>query len=234
MDLMTQVDQLSTMLTQSKHTVALTGAGISTPIGIPDLSQLPESVAEMLGDERELIRDPKKFYGILHRLFLDPITKSGPTLSHRVLAALERAGKLDGIVTTNVDYLHELAGSRTVADVWGSFNTNYCLRCGRTYSISALTSQAIPTCPKDGGFLATEPLHGGPSESVPALRLALRLMQSAELVIIVGSTGFYSDLNETAKVVQINPSSTIFDDRSDLNIRAKSDDVFAQLAGQTA
>ncbi|WDF83270.1 hypothetical protein PQ472_03260 [Lacticaseibacillus pabuli] len=221
-----QIEQLHAMISAGKDVVALTGAGISVPIGIPDLAHMPREASSVLASESELERNPAQFYATLHRIFLDPIVQKGPTVSHRALAALEQAGAIDGVVTTNVDYLHEIAGSYTVADVWNSFNVNYCIKCGRTYPLSAMTASAIPTCPIDGGYLSPAPAHNHIAQSQPDLDLAGKLMRQADMVIVIGATGYYSNINRTARVAQINPAVTGFDRRSELNIHAPSDEVF--------
>ena len=112
-----EIDQFAQLIDRSHHIYAITGAGISTNAGIPDLQHLPGRSSMTLSSESSLERQPEKFYQGFHQIFIDPIFQNGPTASHKTLAKLEQEGKLGGVVTTNVDYLHELAGNEHVADI---------------------------------------------------------------------------------------------------------------------
>lgn len=137
-------------------------------------------------------------------------------------------GRLKGTITTNVDYLHELAGSKNVADIWHSLNVNYCLRCGKTYDINIL-KQEIPKCPACGGLISPGPVYHHIGIGNAAYQKANRWMAKADLVIVIGSNGYYSNVNATAKVVNINNAHNDFDQRADLIIREDADQAMEQL-----
>lgn len=223
------IKHLFKLINQSSYTVALTGAGISTPSEINDLEHMTGEASSIISSESSLLNDPEGFYNSLKETFLDPIFKNGPTASHKVLAKLEDHQLLDGIVTTNVDYLHELSGSKNVADVWGSFNQNICVKCGKIYPIDIWDQGSAPFCPDDNGIISPYPTFHHIARSPEDLTLADTMMKKADLVIVIGSNGYYSNINSTAKVVQINPKRTGFDLRADLNIHSASDKVFNQL-----
>lgn len=222
-------EELATLIKNATNTYVITGAGISTPAGIPDLAHLPRQSAVNLSDESALRTDPQVFWRGFHRIFVDPIFTNGPTTSHRVLAQLEHDHLINGIVTTNVDYLHELSGNRHVADIWGNLNTNYCLICGRTYPIDTLRS-ALPVCPNDGGLLSPAPIHHHIGIDEVEYHKANAWMDTADLVITIGSNGYYDNVPRQAKVVNINPHANYFDRRADLTIHAPADAVLGQLS----
>lgn len=227
--LVNEVRQLQSAIAQSKHVVALTGAGISVSAGIPDLEHVPIGIGTELSSEAFMIAHPERFYKALHETFLDPIVNNGPTITHQALAKLEQQHKLEGVITTNVDYLHELAGSQNVADVWYSFNVNYCLDCGRVWTLQELLASPVPKCPVCGGLLSPAPSHHHIGQSHDDLVKADTMMAKADLVLVMGSNGYYSHLNNSTGVIQINPKRTGFDQRANLSIRANADDVFEKM-----
>lgn len=226
------VSQFIDIINESHHVVALTGAGISTASGIPDLEHLTGPESNIISSENALEEDPEKFFQATKKLFLDNIFNNGPTTAHKVLAALETARKLEGVITTNVDYLHEIAGSNNVADVWSSFNVNYCLRCHKTYPISVWKQGHAPMCPDDGGIISPSPTFNHIARSPVDLEQAGEMMEKADLVIVIGSNGYYSNLNSTTKVVQINPKRTGFDLRANINFHDSADKILQQVAQQ--
>lgn len=225
----TAVNDLANQLQKAQHAFVITGAGISVPSGIPDLKHL-STISEMsLSSETSLESNPKRFYYGFHQIFLDPIFNTGPTASHDVIAQLEQAGYLNGVITTNVDYLHELAGSRRVADIWSSLNINHCLACGKTFPINVL-NQELPVCPVCGGIISPDPIYQHIAIKQDQYAKANAWMDQADLVITVGSNGYYSNINDHATVININNGRNHFDRRANLSIRSDANTVFEKLA----
>lgn len=222
------VEQLADLIQRSHNIYAITGAGISTNAGIPDLQHLSGMTNMSLSSESNLEQDSRAFYQGFHRIFIDPIFQNGPTPSHYALAKLGDMGKLAGIVTTNVDYLHELAGSPNVADIWYSLNANYCIQCGRIYDINVL-KQDVPQCPVCGGLISPGPVYHHIGIDNGAYQKANGWMTNADLVIVIGSNGYYSNVNATATVVNINNARNDFDSRANLIIRDDADKVMNRL-----
>lgn len=216
-------DKLASLIKQSQNVYAITGAGISTNAGIPDLQHLAGRTSSNLSSESSLEQEPQRFY----RIFIDPIFHNGPTVSHKALAKLEDMGLLKCVVTTNVYYLHELAGSKHVADVWGSLNENYCLDCGRTYDINILKSP-LPHCPVCGGLISPGPVYHHIGLDDQALDQAYRWTDKADLIIVIGSNGYYNHVGH-AKVVNINSAHNSFDAQADFVIRQDADRATQQL-----
>ena len=223
------VSTLVAALRRSHFTVALTGAGISTPSGIADLEHMSPLAGNLLSSEDELKRDPESYYHQLQRTFLHGMFDVGPTVAHRELARLEQQGLLQGVVTTNVDYLHELAGSVNVTNIWHSFNENVCIDCGRVYPVSVWQQGGVPRCPVCGGLLSPAPAHDHIGRDLAAVQRANAWMDQADLVIVTGSNGYYDYLNDHAEVIQINPRPTEFDQRATLNIVATADEILGKV-----
>ncbi|MBD5090879.1 hypothetical protein LTY36_03370 [Limosilactobacillus agrestis] len=227
-DTLDNIQKLVDLVANAKHTYAITGAGISTNAGIPDLRHLASSDSGSLSSESYLEANPTEFYNDFHRLFIDPIFHNGPTKSHYALAELEKQGKLAGVITTNVDYLHELAGSQQVADIWRSLNVNHCLTCGRIYDIKIL-NQSVPRCPECGGLISPDPVYHHIGIDENAYAKANSWMAVADLVIVIGSNGYYGNVLPGVTVVNINNRRNDFDARADLIIRSDSDAAITTL-----
>lgn len=115
-----EIQVLQHLLNESRFTLVITGAGISVSAGIPSMHGL--NLAEMMQfiSVRLLKSAPEHYYKVARHSFLDAIFGNGPTIAHTKLAELETEGKIQGIITTNLDGLHSLAGSKNVAEIQGS------------------------------------------------------------------------------------------------------------------
>jgi len=151
------VTRLAELLQRRRPCVVLTGAGISTESGIPDLRSAggiwerydPAEVATIEAFRRDPVR-VWEFYA----LRLDVLARAEPNAGHRALAALEQRGLVRAIVTQNVDGLHARAGSREVVEVHGSLREAECIHCGVRVPIeNALASLPLPLCPECGEIL---------------------------------------------------------------------------------
>lgn len=230
-----QIQKLREMLSQSRNTVAVTGAGISMAAGIRDMQHLNFLEVIQLMSESVLKSSPTHYYKIAWKNFLQPMFEKGPTVTHKTLARLEGEGKLRGIITTNIDCLHTLAGSKEVTELQGSFAVNRCTKCGKMHYGARLWGQGdVPRCTQCGGLLSAFPVYNRAGLDREAVKKAQEMISHAELVIITGAQGCYGDvyyyrIPASAKIVQINPSATQFDGKAVLNIHTKADTVFEQL-----
>jgi NAD-dependent deacetylase len=177
---------------------------------------------------------PEHSYKLLQMNFLKAMFVTGPSVTHRKLAELEARGKLQGIVTTNIDCLHSLAGSRNVAEIQGSYGKNKCAKCGQRYDDVQIWNRGkAPRCEKCGGVILSFPVYTHVGMSEEESGLAGRWMSQAELVLVVGSKGMYGGylghISRVARVAQVNPNPTQFDRMAAINIRRESDEVFGLL-----
>lgn len=149
------IQEASSLLKKSRHAIAFTGAGISTPSGVPDFRSAgsglwnrsdPMKVASLTSFHRT----PEVFFDWLYPL-LRQISAAQPNPAHLALAGLEALGILKAIITQNIDALHQMAGSRTVLEVHGSLATLTCEACRKKYPMedfkqNFLNDRIIPRC----------------------------------------------------------------------------------------
>ncbi|UFU07076.1 NAD-dependent protein deacetylase [Ruania halotolerans] len=132
------VDQLITLLTGRRFTV-LTGAGISTDSGIPDYRgpdsppRTPMTYQQFVSDDRF-----RRHYWARNHVGWRHLRRTDPNDGHRALARLEQRGLVTGVITQNVDLLHQAAGSQRVIDLHGHYNEVICLNCATIISRSAM------------------------------------------------------------------------------------------------
>jgi NAD-dependent deacetylase len=187
-------EQLARWIGQSRSTVAFTGAGISTAAGIPDfrgaggLYSSGKYDPERVFDIEYFRRDPREFYRFSREL-VEILKRLRPIFTHEWLARLEKAGRLAGVITQNIDPLHQLAGSARVICVHGNYSTSRCLACGRTYGYDALLDRMaqveVPRC-DCGGVMKPDVVFFG--ENVQGMEEAMELARSCELMLVLGSS----------------------------------------------
>ncbi|MCD8223853.1 MAG: hypothetical protein LUC99_03220 [Clostridiales bacterium] len=229
--------QLKEYMDQADKTVAVTGAGISYLYGMRRLKQSVGRLnAGRIFSASYIRKNPEEFYKIMKDAFLDATFIKGPGPVHKQLAMLEKQGKIYGIVTQNLDCLHTIAGSENVVEFQGSFRDNICIECGNRYYDYRIWNQGhMPRCEKCGAplmptsFYMNAEIRG--KVAGESMKRAVDMISEADLVIVIGTTGFRSDeylsrMKADTKLVQINPSVTEFDRIADLNIRADAAEVF--------
>ncbi|WP_341523783.1 NAD-dependent protein deacetylase [Pseudomonas sp. G.S.17] len=134
------VDALRTLLAEKRFMV-LTGAGISTPSGIPDYRDsdgVRRGKAPMMFTEFLALPDSRRRYWARAMLGWPRIRKAQPNPAHFSLAAMQRAGHIAGLITQNVDTLHDQAGSHDVIELHGSLHRVLCLDCGERFERAAI------------------------------------------------------------------------------------------------
>ncbi len=235
-----QVEELKKYMDESNYTVAVTGGGISYMYGMRRLKNHNNRFdITRKTTPQYAMSHPEEFYSMMKDAFLDATFEMGPGPVHKDLAELEKKGLIQGIVTQNMDCIHTIAGSTNVAEIMGSFQDNRCLNCGATFHDYAVWGNGeAPRCPKCGGVLMPSCFdHGSPtyeSDSRARMKMAQDMIEKADLVIIIGTTGFRSDeymakLRPSTKLVQINPGSTVFDSMADLNIKMDAAEVLDEI-----
>lgn len=226
--------QLSEVIRKSRNIVFFGGAGVSTGSGIPDFRSASglyqsgnwggESPEYHLSHEC-LTREPAVFFDYYRKNMLYPDAE--PNGAHRALARLEAEGKLSAVITQNIDGLHQMAGSRNVVELHGSILRNYCLACGRKYPLSAVSqSCGIPVCPVCGGMIRPDVVMYGEALPEDALRLALKAVQNADVMIVGGTSlrvypaASLVDYFRGRELIFINLSPTPYDVDASLILRA--------------
>ena len=192
-------EELNRIIAESKHIVFFGGAGVSTESGIPDFRskdglynqhdvQFDRYTPEYLLSIDCLEDEPKVFYEFyMQKLNVDGIM---PNKAHYKLAEMEKAGKLDGIITQNIDGLHQKAGSVNVQEIHGSTLRNYCSSCRTPYPEDFIfTSETpIPLCPKCKGMVRPDVTLYGESLPDRAWRESVNLIDNADCLIVGGTS----------------------------------------------
>jgi NAD-dependent deacetylase len=192
----TEVRRLAEMIRQSRCTVALTGAGISVPSGIPDF-RTPETGLWANVDPMEVAhidvfeRDPARFWSYYRPRF-QSLGDKQPNAAHEALAELERRGLLEGVITQNIDRLHRKAGSENVVEVHGSIETSSCRSCAVSYAVDEVEplfdADGVAICPRCAGAVKPDVVLFGELLPQSAMAEAQRLAGRAELMLCIGSS----------------------------------------------
>ena len=190
------VAKLAELLRGARRAVALTGAGISVPSGIPDFRTPGKGIWEGV-DPMEVAhieafhRDPKRFWSFYRPRF-ETLADKLPNAAHRALARLEGAGILDAVITQNIDRLHAKAGSRRVIEVHGSIATSSCTSCAATYELERVAElfddEGVAICAACGGRVKPDVVLFGELLPAAAIAEAEELCASADVLLCVGSS----------------------------------------------
>jgi NAD-dependent protein deacetylase/lipoamidase len=191
-----QAERLAELIRESSCTVALTGAGISVPSGIPDFRSPGEGLWEKVNPMEvahidAFRRDPAKFWGF-YRQRLQLLGDVEPNGAHKALAELERRDLLEGVVTQNIDGLHQKGGSERVIEVHGSIRTSSCQSCGAEFPLGEVESlfddQGAARCARCQGPVKPDVVLFGEFLPADAMAQAELLAARADLMLCVGSS----------------------------------------------
>lgn len=192
---MKAVDRVVSVLGSSTNTIVVTGAGISTEAGIPDFRG-PDGIYRKLGENQVMNiininafnRDPEVFYSFYRQHFVfEPVE---PGKAHRVLAEMEKRGRVKGVVTQNIDGLHEKAGSRRVVAIHGTADRYLCRNrgCQAIFGDEYVKScqDVVPRCEKCGSVLKPDVVLFG--ENIKGYLEAREMILGAQVLIVIGSS----------------------------------------------
>ena len=240
MELKEKIESLQTILDNGKRIVFFGGAGVSTESGIPDFRsadglyhQKYKYNPETILSHSFFVQKPEEFYEFYRDKMI--ITNVEPNVTHRFLAKLEEAGKLSGVITQNIDGLHQAGGSKNVIELHGSIHRNYCMQCGKFHPLTAMIgSEPVPRC-ACGGMLKPDVVLYEESLKDNDIDTALSLISHADVLIVGGtSLSVYPAASfiryfQGDHLVLVNKSSTPYDNNADLLIQAGLGEVFSQL-----
>jgi NAD-dependent deacetylase len=238
-DLEDVIHEAAELLRQSRHTVALVGAGLSAESGIPTYrgtGGLWTKFGEPTIDGWELFnRDPEKWWqeAIERRVggseFSRAIDEAKPNAGHVAMAELEKMGLLAHIITQNIDNLHHVAGSTQITEIHGNRAKVRCMNCGGRDRLETINLDRLPPlCPECGGILKNDTVMFGEPIPQDALNECYRQAALAELFLVVGTSAVVYPAAEFpvmakrrgAPLVEINPEETALSDIADVVIRA--------------
>ncbi len=235
-----EIRLLKEWIEASNNIVFFGGAGVSTESGIPDFRSTDglynrkyDYSPETILSHRFFLSHTVEFYEFYRDKMI--YRDAEPNITHRKLKELEDQGKLKGIITQNIDGLHQKAGSKKVLELHGSILRNYCMRCKASYSMEdILNSEEVPTCDCGGIIKPDVVLYEEPLKEA-VMEEAIRLISRAELLLIGGtSLSVYPaagliNYYQGDKLVLINKSVTPFDASANLLLTSSLGEVFSNI-----
>jgi NAD-dependent deacetylase len=237
-DLDSAIARLQDMVHEAETILPFTGAGISTECGIPDFrspgglwtKNRPIPFDEFLASQEARNESWRRRFAMQ-----DQFGDARPGRGHRALASLYRAGKAPGVVTQNIDNLHQASGiaPEHVVELHGNTTFALCLDCNARYELAWVRGRmdaangCAPDCPACGGFIKTATVSFGQAMPDAAMQRAQELAQSCDLFLAIGSSlvvwpaaGFpLMAKRKGAGLIIINREPTEFDDIADLVVR---------------
>ena len=243
------VDDVRGWIAAAERVTVLTGAGISTDSGIPDFrgpngvwTKDPE--AEKAATIQHYLADPDVRRRAWQTRLASPAWAARPNAGHVAIVDIERAGRLQAVVTQNVDGLHQVAGNDAdrVVEVHGTIWFSRCWECRDRRPMADTLArvrdgEADPTCLVCGGILKSDTISFGQSLVPAVIDLALQASASCDLLLAVGSTlSVYPAANcvptaaaAGARVVIVNAGATEMDTRADAVLRGQISELLPAL-----
>ncbi len=246
-----QIAEVRGWVDESQRVVVLTGAGISTDSGIPDFrgpkgvwTRNPE--AEKRATLQNYMADPS----IRRKAWLDrldhPAWAAEPNVGHRALVTLERRGKLDTLITQNIDGLHQAAGSdpERVVEVHGTMREVVCMSCDERAPMQRAldrvrAGETDPPCRSCGGILKSATISFGQNLVPGDIERAGAAARRADLLLAVGSTLAVYPVADVvpvarlsgARIVIVNGSETAMDHLADAVLRGPIGQLLPRIVG---
>ena len=257
----TDVQKASALVARARRIVVLTGAGISTDSGIPDFRGpngvwTKDPAAEKAANLDTYVHDPDVRRRAWQNRLTSPLWLAEPNEGHAALVTLERAGRLDTLVTQNIDGLHQKAGSdpARIVEIHGNSSEIVCLRCGHRQPAEAVhdrvrAGEADPSCAEVrgdgstcGGILKSATISFGQSLVASDLRRAEAAAAACDLLLAVGSTlavfpaaGLVPIASRSgAAVVIVNGAPTDMDPLADVVVNGSISELLPVLVAGSA
>ena len=235
-----KIEKFKEIIKKSDNIVFFGGAGVSTESGIPDFrskdglyNQKYKYPPEEILSHTFFMNNTEEFF----KFYKDKMNclKYEPNVTHKVLARLEKEGKLKGVVTQNIDGLHQKAGSKNVYELHGSVLRNYCMDCGKFYDENVVfKSQNVPHC-TCGGIIKPDVVLYEEALDDNTVTEAVKKIMNADTLIVAGTSltvypasgliNYFRGEN----LILINRDVTPLDYRANLVINESLGDVFRKI-----
>ena len=235
------IARLAEIVRGSQKIVFFGGAGVSTESGIPDFRSVDGLYNQKYAYPPEYIlsatffhRKTEEFYEFYRDKML--YTGAKPNFAHEFLAKLEEDGKLLGVVTQNIDGLHQMAGSKKVYELHGSVLRNYCMRCGKFYDVDyIINSEGVPKC-TCGGTIKPDVVLYEEALNDKTVTGALKAISAADTLIIAGTSltvypaAGMIDYFHGKNLIVLNMTPTPRDNQATLCIYGKAGETLKKVA----
>jgi len=247
-----RVSRAAALVARARRIMVFTGAGISTESGIPDFRS-PGGVwdrfdpTEFTYQKFVASEESRQKYWALSKLFYEPLIRARPNPAHEACVTLERWGRLDCVVTQNIDGLHQRAGlaPERVIELHGTALTVSCLSCGDRHSRDAIQARVaageeVPRCGKCGGILKPDTVSFGQAMPEKETAEAFRRAETCDLCWVIGSSLVVTPAAHVpataaqcgARLIILNGSETPLDDLADVVIRGKAGEIAPRILAE--
>ena len=239
---MSELKEAAHLIKNARYGVVFTGAGVSVESGIA-----PFTGAGGLWNQYDpkfieinfFLSDPKRSWEEMKKIFFTDMDEASPNKAHEVIAKLEQKGFVKGVITQNIDGLHQKAGSCNVQEFHGTIKTLSCSACGRKYQLEEVDISQVPPHCFCGRVLKPDFVFYG--EGIPSLayQKSLEMAENADVMIIVGTAGQVMPACSLpltakqfgAKIIEINPQPSAFTETiTDYYFPQKATEFFSELA----
>jgi NAD-dependent deacetylase len=236
------IKKAAELINKSKYLSAFTGAGISVESGIPSFRG-PEGIWNKY-DPKCLDLDyyysqTEESWKIIKEIFYEYMGKIHPNPAHHALAILEKKGILKGIITQNIDNLHQEAGNKEVYEFHGNMKYFVCNSCNSRLTLEEIDlNQKLPLCNKCGKLLKPDFIFFGEGIPETAYTASIELAQKTDVMIVVGSTGEVMPAchmpviakQKGATIIEINPGESTFKNSiTDIHIEMKGGEALSAI-----
>lgn len=239
------IEEARKLVQDSQRIAAFTGAGISVDSGIPDFRS--EGGLWTRYDPNEyatyesFLKDPSKFWTMGKEL-AEVILAAEPNEAHTALAELEQQDKLVGVITQNIDNLHQSAGNEKVIELHGNYLVAYCMECGEEYVGKSIQKRVAegsipPKCDKCKGILKSDAVLFGEPLPEKAMSKAIEICRNSDLMLVIGTSlsiypaAFLPQVakNSGAKVILVNLEGTNRNDVADIVLQGRAADILPKI-----
>ena len=229
------------MIIQAQTGVVFTGAGVSVESGIP-----PFTGAGGLWNQYDpkfieldfFYSNPKRSWEEMKKIFFTCMDEAKPNKAHEVIAQLEKRGGFQGVITQNIDGLHQKAGSKNVQEFHGTIHQMHCISCGRKYKTEDVSLEQLPPTCFCGGILKPDFVFYGEGINTSVYNTSAEMAASCDVMIIVGTAGQVMPACSLplaakqygTKIIEVNTLPSAFTDSvSDYFYQVKATEFFAEL-----
>ncbi len=238
-----KIEKVVELIQKAQNIVILTGAGMSTESGIADFRSPNTGLWEKVdpyefGSINSYVANTSKNLKFMLEMGMN-IFRAKPNRGHKVITKLQKMGKLKGVITQNIDGLHQKAHTKNIIELHGTANESRCIRCHKVFPITTMINQVLqgnysPSCEVCNGLLKPNAIFFGEPLLSETLINADKMIEDCDLMIVLGSSllvypaASYPDkaLSLGAKLVIINIQETPIDRYADVVIHDKIGDVF--------
>lgn len=241
-DIDNSIRQASKIILESNHLIAFTGAGISVESNIPPFrgeNGLWSKYDPSILDLNVFYSKPGDSWEVIKEIFYDFFGSAKPNPAHTGLAKLEEMGLLKCVITQNIDNLHQAAGSKIVHEFHGNSQKLICTSCQKHFTVPEVNLDKLPPeCNACNGLIKPDFIFFGESIPMDAYQNSVMAAESADAVIIIGSTGEVMPANQIpviakqsgAKIIEINPEKSNYTHAiTDIHLTGKASVMMDQL-----